>query len=252
MAASAEVKLIKDSLESLYNLQLVDSKIDQIQIMKGELPIEVDDLEDEIAGLETRKNKLNESIDDIKIEISNHEANIKESTTLVERYNKQLDEVKNNREYDALSKEIELQNLETKLSEKKIAETKEKLEKKDETLKTTEERFEVRKKDLDEKKVELEKIFEKTNKEEKKLRSESTKAEKNIEERLLKSYKRIRERFRNGLAVVTIERDACGGCYNRIPPQVKIEIGLYKNIVACEHCGRVLIDDNLAAKAKGK
>ena len=250
--AKAAVKSTKQIIESLYTLQLIDSKIDEIQIMRGELPIEVSDLEDEIAGLDKRTERLQSSIDEIKNEIARHEANIKESNMLQERYEKQLDEVKNNREYNALSKEIELQKLEVQLSEKKIKETSEKLVAKEETLKETSERLDGRNKDLDTKKVELEKILEKTNKEEKKLLNESKKAEADIEERLLASYKRIRARYRNGLAVVTIQRDACGGCFNRIPPQIKIEVGLYKETIACEHCGRVLIDDELAEKLANK
>jgi len=250
--AKAAVKSTKDIIESLYTLQLIDSKIDEIQIMKGELPIEVSDLEDEIVGLEKRTDRLQSSIEEIKNEISRHEANIKESNMLQERYEKQLDSVKNNREYNALTKEIELQKLEVQLSEKKIKETSEKLENKEETLTASTTKLDSRKADLDAKKVELEKILEKTNKEEKKLLNESKKAEANIEERLLTSYKRIRERYRNGLAVVTIQRDACGGCFNRIPPQIKIEVGLYKETIACEHCGRVLIDDELAEQLEGK
>ncbi|MEE9371916.1 MAG: C4-type zinc ribbon domain-containing protein [Saprospiraceae bacterium] len=251
MAKSA-VKSNKDTIGGLYRLQLIDSKIDEIQIMKGELPIEVSDLEDEIAGMVKRSERLKGSVDEIKNEVARHEANIKESNTLVERYEKQLDEVKNNREFNALSKEIELQKLEVKLSEKKIKETAVKLDAKSATLNETVEKLDKRKNDLDQKKIELEKILEKTNKEEKKLNNESKKAQAEIEERLLISYKRIRERYKNGRAVVKIERDACGGCFNRIPPQVKIEIGLYKNTLACEHCGRVLIDDNLAAKVEKK
>lgn len=249
--AKAAVKSTKEIVETLYTLQLIDSKIDEIQIMKGELPIEVSDLEDEIVGLQKRTERLSSSIDEIKNEVARHEANIKESNMLQERYEKQLDDVKNNREYNALSKEIELQKLEVQLSEKRIKETSEKLASKEETLTAATAKLDDRKKDLDAKKVELEKILEKTNKEEKKLLNQSKKAQANIDERLLTSYKRIRERYRNGLAVVTIKRDACGGCFNRIPPQIKIEVGLYKETIACEHCGRVLIDDELAEKLAG-
>ena len=249
---AAKSKSIKDTLTELYSLQLIDSKIDQIEILKGALPIEVKDLEDEIVGLETRLNKLTENLDETKAKISQHKANIKESEQLIERYEKQLEEVKNNREYDALSKEIELQKLEIQLSEKKIKESDKIKDVKSDNQKATKDRVDQKKKDLDDKKVELEKILSKTNKEEAKLIKASTAEQENVEERLLASYKRIRERYRNGLAVVTIKREACGGCFARIPPQVQIEIGQRKQIVACEHCGRVLIDDELADKIASK
>ncbi len=249
---AAKSKSIKETLTQLYSLQLIDSKIDQIEILKGALPIEVKDLEDEIVGLETRLNKLNENLDEVKAKISQHKNNIKESEQLIERYEKQLEEVKNNREYDALSKEIELQKLEIQLSEKKIKESDKVKEVKSETQKATKDRVDQKKKDLEDKKVELEKILSKTNKEEATLMKASAAEQKNVEERLLASYQRIRKRYRNGLAVVTIKREACGGCFARIPPQVQIEIGQRKQVVACEHCGRVLIDDDLAGKIASK
>ena len=244
-------KGVADKLRQLFELQLIDSKIDEIQVLKGELPIEVSDLEDEIAGLNTRINKLKDKIDGIDHEINSHNANIKESQMLIERYEKQLDEVKNNREYEALTKEIEMQNLEIQLSEKKIKDATASKEVRDTTLTEATDRLDVKNENLAVKKVELEKIIEKTEAEEKKLHKNSDKARQGIEDKLLKAYDRIRSRYRNGLAVVTVKRDACGGCFNRIPPQLQIEIGLYKNVSACEHCGRVLVDDVIADELTG-
>ncbi len=236
---------IADKLRQLYLLQSIDSKIDEIQVLKGELPIEVNDLEDEIAGLETRLGKIQASIDSLDKEILNHRANITQSETLISRYEKQLDNVKNNREYDALTKEIEMQRLEIQLSEKKIKETAALKSTKDESLATTQEKLDKRKSDLDTKKIELAEIISKTEKEEQMLSSQSDSARANIEERLLRSYDKIRKTYRNGLAVVTVERAACGGCFNLIPAQTIIEIGSMKDIIACEHCGRVLVDESI-------
>jgi hypothetical protein len=237
---------VKEKLEGLYALQQIDSKLAEIEILKGELPIEVSDLEDEIIGLETRISKLKESIDAIDTEVSNHKANIAESEALIERYNSQLDNVKNNREYDALTKEIELQKLEMQLSDKKINDTKGGKGIKSDALAKAEERLEGKTKDLETKKVELDKIISKTEKEENKLKRASDKARKNIDARLLKSYTKISNSYRNGLGVVTVNRGSCGGCFNRIPPQQIIEIGVMKNIIACEHCGRVIVDETFA------
>ncbi len=236
---------ISEKLMHLYQLQLIDSEIDEIKILKGELPIEVSDLEDEIAGLETRIRRLREQTQDLEGEISKHNANIKESEGLMARYQKQMDNVKNNREYDALSKELELARLEIQLSEKKIREAKVNLENKMETLRTNEERFALKQKDLDTKKVELSEIIEKTEKEENDLLAKSDKAKEDLDERLIKAYTKIRTSYRNGLAVVKVERDSCGGCYNKIPPQIQLEIAMRKKIVACEHCGRILVDDKI-------
>jgi predicted nucleic acid-binding Zn-ribbon protein len=240
------VQNVAEKLKQLYRLQTIDSKIDEIQILKGELPIEVSDLEDEIAGLDKRVKRLEETIAEMDHEIANHNGNIKEAEMLIGRYEKQLDDVKNNREFEALTKEIELQNLEIQLSQKKIGDVNRVKEVKQATLKEAQERMALKQGNLDIKKVELQKILEKTTNEEGDLQKKSADAKTNIEARLLKAYVRVRERYRNGLAVVTVERDACGGCFNRIPPQLQIEIGHYKNIVACEHCGRVLVDDDIA------
>jgi uncharacterized protein len=243
--AAVKDQSISDKLKALYNLQQVDSKMDEIAILKGELPMEVSDLEDEITGLKTRLKKLESSVSEIELEIARHNNNIKESETLIGKYEKQLDNVKNNREFDALTKEIELQKLEIQLSQKKIRETTQSRDSKKEALDGISAKLAQRSKDVESKKVELQKIIEKTEKEEVKLNKESEKARKDIEPRLLASYDKIRKTYRNGLAVVTVSRGACGGCFNRIPPQLIIEIGVMKKIIACEHCGRVLVDESI-------
>jgi len=236
---------IAEKLKQLYNLQLIDSEIDEISILKGELPMEVRDLEDEIVGLETRVGRLENNVADIESEISRHQNNIKEAEALIERYEKQMDNVKNNREYDALQKELELQRLEIQLSEKKTRETSIIKTNKQETLNAAKERLDSKKGDLNIKQVELEKIIEKTESDEQKLIRKSEKARKKIEDRLLKSYDRVRSNYRNGLAVVSVSRNSCGGCFNKIPPQIQLEIGMRKKIIACEHCGRILVDENI-------
>lgn len=243
---------IKERLSNLYRLQALDSKIDEIHILKGELPMEVSDLEDDIAGLEKRKEKIDGGIQELEDEISKHKANIKEAETLILKYNEQLDNVKNNREYDALTKEIDLQKLEIQLSEKKTAEANQNIEAKKETLGTVEEKIKAKNEDLKRKQDELAKIISKTDKEEKKLNKEIDKQRKLIDDRLLKAYDKIRTTYRNGLAVVPVERDACGGCFNKIPPQVQLEIGMYKKVLACEHCGRVLVDQEIVDKETAK
>ncbi len=245
--AAVKEQSIAEKLKALYALQQIDSKMGEIAILKGELPMEVSDLEDEITGLKTRLRKLESSVAEIDHEIARHNNNIKESESLIVKYEKQLDNVKNNREFDALTKEIELQRLEIQLSQKKIREANAARETKAESLDAINTKLTQRNKDVDSKKVELQKIIEKTEKEESKLVKESDKARKDIDERLLVSYDKIRKTYRNGLAVVTVSRGACGGCFNRIPPQLQIEIGVMKKIIACEHCGRVLIDDSILA-----
>ena len=241
---------IPEKLKHLYELQLIDSEIDGIKVLKGELPMEVHDLEDEIAGLETRIGRMQQNLSELEGEISRHEANIKESQSLIERYTSQMDNVKNNREYDALTKELELQKLEIQLSEKKGREAKALIPSKQETLKTNEDRYESKKADLELKKVELEKIILKTEKDEEKLRKKSERKRKQVEDRLLLSYDKVRTAYRNGLAVVHIARNSCGGCFNKIPPQLQLELGLRKKINACEHCGRILVDDNILQVGK--
>jgi len=239
---------VAETLKELYSLQLIDSSIDEIQILKGELPMEVSDLEDEVAGLETRIGRLGDGITELKDKVSAHHANIKEAEALSLKYEKQMDNVKNNREYDALSKELELQKLEVQLSNKKIRETEALLEGKEATFGESQTKLDAKKAELDTKKEELGKIIEKTEKEEAKLERKSKSQKKKIADRLMKSYERIRKRYKNGLAVVTVARNSCGGCFNKIPPQVQLEIGRRTKIIACEHCGRVLVDDAIMEK----
>jgi predicted nucleic acid-binding Zn-ribbon protein len=243
--ASTKEQTVGEKLQDLYKLQTIDSKIDEIGILKGALPMEVGDLEDDIVGLEKRISRNEESVEESEKEISRHNGNILDSEALIVKYEKQLESVKNNREYDALNKEIELQRLEILLSQKKIKEIAAKLEVKVETVDASKLRLEAKNRDLENKKVELEKIITKTEKEEAKLQKEADKIRKNIEPRLLKSYDKIRSRYKNGIAVAVVAREACGGCFNRIPPQVIIEIGNSKKIIACEHCGRVLVGPEL-------
>lgn len=236
---------VEQKLRNLYELQLIDSEMDGIEILKGELPMEVQDLEDEIEGLNTRIRRLQEQVDDIEGEIGRHSANMKEAEMLIARYQSQMDDVKNNREYEALTKEIELQSLEIKLSEKRSRESEEKLEAKRETLNAAKERLEKKNVEIETKRVELEKIITKTNKDADKLRKKSDKARKLIEPRMLKAYDRIRTNYRNGLSVVTVERHACGGCFNQIPPQKQMEISMRHKIISCEHCGRILVAEDI-------
>ena len=236
---------VEEKLKHLYELQLIDSQIDELQILKGELPMEVRDLEDDISGLETRKRRIEESVEDLEGEISRYESNVLESKALIERYTKQMDEVKNDREYQALSKELEMQKLDIQLFEKKSREAGALLETKKETMKKTQERFDTKKADLDRKKEELEAIQEKTAKKEEKLQRKSARYKKKIEDRLLKAYDKIRSSYRNGLAVVNPQRSSCGGCFNKVPPQMQLEIYLRKKVIVCEHCGRILVDETI-------
>lgn len=245
MTKATEIS-IEEKLRQLYALQRADSKIDEIEILKGELPIEVSDLEDEITGLETRLKNLNETAKDIEKEGQKYLTKISEGESLIKKYTKQLDEVKNNREYDALSKELEMQKLEIQLAEKKARENADKVGAKTTVIKEVKEKLKTKKANLDLKKEELKSIVAKTEKEEKALRKIAASAEALIDERLLKAYHRIRNNYRNGLALVAIERDSCGGCFNQIPPQIQLEVSQRKKIIACEHCGRILVDDEIA------
>lgn len=245
-ASKTEATTIEDRLRKLFALQEIDSKLDEIEVLKGELPMEVNDLDDEIAGLETRTNNLKAAIKEVEAEITLQKSKIKEAEALQKKYKKQLDDVKNNREFDALTKEIELQGLEVQLCEKRIREAQVRIDAKEETLKEAKAKMSEKKKNLEAKKVELEKIIENTDKEEKKFKRLATGARKDIDERLLAAYEKIRKSYRNGMAVVPVDRDACGGCFNQIPPQVQLEISLRKKIIACEHCGRILVDNEIA------
>ncbi|MGN6196821.1 MAG: zinc ribbon domain-containing protein [Ginsengibacter sp.] len=236
---------VEEKLSSLVKLQKVDSKLDGIQILKGELPIEVSDLEDEIAGLNARQNRIEEEMNGIQQFIEEKKAAIKDSQELIKKYEKQSDNVKNNREFEAISKEMEMQTLEVKLAEKHIKDATEDLAEKGKQLELARKAISVKENNLKGKKSELEKIIEETDKEEKHYRKLEEEARSHVDERLLTSYDRIRNNYRNGLAVVPVERDSCGGCYNAIPPQKQSEIKQRKKIIVCENCGRILVDDDL-------
>ena len=245
MAKAKEIK-VEDKLKALYKLQLVDSKIDKIRIVRGELPLEVQDLEDDVAGLQTRIDKINEEISDLDNTISGKKNLIIDAETGIEKYKGQQNNVRNNREYDSLSKEIEFQTLEIELANKRIKEAKIKLDGKKDILTENETKINARQDELKLKQDELESIVNETEKEEKALEADSAKAEALIDERLVVGYKRVRKSVRNGLAVVSVERESCGGCFNKIPPQRQLEISLRKKVLVCEHCGRILVDPDLA------
>ncbi|HNW75504.1 MAG TPA: C4-type zinc ribbon domain-containing protein [Bacteroidales bacterium] len=236
---------IEKKLIALYSLQQIDSQIDRIRIIRGELPLEVQDLEDEIAGLETRIQNYQEESSGLEKSIADKKTAIKESHAMIKRYEEQQMNVRNNREYDSLSKEIEFQNLEIQLSEKRIREFEASLQAKNTEIEVYQKNLLDRKNDLEIKKGELDDIIAETEKEKLELMTQSEQHRKMIEERLITAYTRIRKNARNGLAVVQIERDACGGCFNKIPPQHQLDIKMHKKIIVCEYCGRILVDDDI-------
>jgi predicted nucleic acid-binding Zn-ribbon protein len=236
---------VEEKLSSLVKLQKIDSKLDGIQILKGELPIEVSDLEDEIAGLNARQNRIEEEMNGILEFIESKKTIIKDAQDLVKKYEKQSDSVKNNREFEAINKEIEMQTLEVKLAEKHIKDATEEIAEKSKQLELAKKAVATKEANLKGKKGELEKIIAETDKEEKHYNKLAAAARAQVEERLLVSYDRIRKNYRNGLAVVPVERDSCGGCFNAIPPQKQSEIKQRKKIIVCENCGRILVDDEL-------
>jgi predicted nucleic acid-binding Zn-ribbon protein len=243
---------IAEKLSMLWNLQQIDSQLDELQILKGELPMEVADLEDEVAGLDTRIKKMKAVLKEAEQEIAKMQASSKEADANIKKYLKQLEEVKNNREYEALQKEIELAKLDIQLHDKKVREQKVGLEGKKESLLLAEAKFESKQKELEAKKVELQSVIEKTEGEERRLRKHSEKSREGIEARLLNAYDKTRRTYRNGIAVATVERNSCGGCFNNVPPQVKLEIGLHKRVIACEHCGRILVDHSIVFPEKAE
>lgn len=244
MAAVKEFS-IEEKLSSLVRLQKIDSKLDEIQILKGELPIEVKDLEDEIEGLHARQTRIEEEINGIQEFIQQKEEGIKEAQALIKKYNKQSENVKNNREFEAINKEIEMQQLEEKLCEKHIKDATEEIAEKVRQLDSARKAVANKETNLAGKKAELEKIISETEKEENHYNEAAAKARTNTDERLQTAYDRIRNNYRNGLAVVPIERDSCGGCFHAIPPQKQSEIKLRKKIMVCENCGRILVDSDL-------
>ena len=248
---TAETELtIEEKLRALYSLQVVDSEIDKIRTLRGELPLEVQDLEDEVEGLETRIGNLKNEVAELEKSIASKNNEITSSQALIKKYEEQQDNVRNNREYDSLSKEIEFQTLEIELCNKKIREFTVQTEEKKEVMEEAQTALDERKRDLEGKKAELEDITRDTQKEEEQLAEKSEELQTRIEERLLTAYKRIRTNARNGLAVVSIQRDACGGCFNQIPPQRQLDIKSRKKIIVCEYCGRILVDDEIAGEGK--
>ena len=239
---------VEEKLKALYDLQCVDSEIDQLRIVRGELPVEIQDLEDEIIRLESRLEKFEEEKISLKDDLKTKKESIKNSTELIERYKTQLNNIKNNREFTSLTKEVEFQELEIELSEKRINEFKAKIVMKDEVIDTATQNLIENNEDLESKKSELSEITAETEKEEKVLMKKSVAAQKKIDDRLLTSYNRIRGSVRNGLALVSVDRDACGGCFNKIPPQKQLDIKLHKKVIVCEHCGRILVDSNILSE----
>jgi len=236
---------VEEKLQALFNLQTVDTETDKIKILRGELPLEVQDLEDEIAGLQTRIDNYKSDVENLETAISNKHVEIKDAEALISKYNEQQKNVRNNREYDSLSKEIEFQTLEIELSNKRINEFTAEIEAKKLVIEDANSKLEGRKIDLEIKQNQLEEIINETQKEEEVLKLKSEEILNKIEDRLSVAYKRIRANARNGLAVATVERDACGGCFNKIPPQRQLDIASRKKIIVCEYCGRILVDKDI-------
>lgn len=236
---------VEDKLKTLYNLQTKLSEVDKIKILRGELPLEVADLDDEIVGLKTRIGKYEDDLKESETAISQQKQKIQESTMKIDKYKEQLDNVRNNREYDHLSKEIEFETLEIELAEKRIREFTQNVKNLKEQIEKSKEFLTERSADLAQKKEELDEIVSETKQQEEQLREEIKGIEGEVEPRLLVAFKRIRKSARNGLAIVSIERGACGGCYNKIPPQKQMDIKLGKKIIVCEYCGRVMVDPEM-------
>ena len=237
---------VEQKLQALYELQTTLTAIDEKRALRGELPLEVQDLEDEIAGLDTRIEKIDSEIKEFQSAITKKKGEVQEAQANLERYNNQLNEVRNNREYDSLSKQIDYERLEVELCNKKIKEATDQVAYRTNDLEIAKTEREERQKDLDEKKSELEDILAETREEETMLKERAKDLEVKIEPRLLGSFKRIRKSARNGLGIVYVQRDACGGCFNKIPPQRQLDIKMHKKIIVCEYCGRILIDPELA------
>ena len=247
MAKKDPIELsVEEKLKTLYQLQTSLSEIDEKRALRGELPLEVQDLEDEIAGLTLRIDKIQQEIREFQTGVTQKRVEMDQAQKSIERYQKQLDEVKNNREYDTLTKEIEYQSLEIELCEKKIKEALIKIEEKTHALEEGRENIKERQEDLKHKRSELNEIVQETREEEEKLRERIAELETKIEPRLLSSFKRIRKNARNGLGIVYVQRDACGGCFNKIPPQRQLDIKMHKKVIVCEYCGRIMIDPDLA------
>ena len=236
---------IEDQLKALYNLQVIDTKVDKIRIIRGELPLEIEDLEDLIVGLKQRLEKFHMELEQINQSIIANNNTISLAVEAIDKYEKQLKNIKNNREFTSLTKEVEYQNLEIQIAEKKKKQHEASILQKKEIIDACEEQIQEREKELKLKSTELNEIVSETEKEEKALMSDSKKAQKIIDERLLSGYNKIRSKVANGLSVVSVERDACGGCFSQIPPQRQLDIQMHKKVIICEHCGRIMIDANI-------
>jgi len=236
---------IEKKLKAIWELQQIDSKIDQLNLLKGELPMEVSDLEDEIVGLQTRQDNFKAEIKTYEVDIAGHKTNIKQSEELQKKYKKQLESVKNNREFEALNKELEISGLEVLAAQKRIKEAQFHMEAKEQSLAQIEEQIEGRRKDLEFKQKELKTIVSDTEDEEKELSNLRKSIEKEVDERLSKAYNRIRKNVKNGIAVAPIMRGSCGGCFAKIPPQRQSDIKQHFKIIDCEHCGRILVDNEV-------
>lgn len=247
MAAKASTKetTVAEKLDALYALQKIDSQIDSIRTVRGELPLEVQDLEDEIEGLETRVKKMQEEVKELDTEVTDRKNAMKDAEAAIGKFKEQQNNVRNNREFESLDKEIEFQELEIKLHEKRIKEAKAKAVAKKEVVDEAKERLDLRKGDLAVKQGELNEIVAETQKEEEVLIAQSEKAKAAIDERLIMAYDRLRTNAKNGLAVVGVDRDSCGGCFNKIPPQRQLDIETKKKVIVCEHCGRILVPANI-------
>ena len=236
---------VEDKLKALHQLQVIDTQVDKIRIIRGELPLEIEDLADLIAGLNTRLEKFDAELVTITDDIAANKNTIALATDAIEKYEKQLKNIKNNREFTSLTKEVEYQNLEIQIAEKKKIQNDADVLHKSVIINACKEQIAEREEELKIKQAELDEIIKETEKEEKALMADSAKAEKVIDDRLLGAYKRIRSKVANGMAVVSVDRNACGGCFSEIPPQRQLDIQMHKKVIACEHCGRIMIDANI-------
>ncbi len=243
---------VEQRMKALYELQTILSEIDRIKQIRGELPLEVKDLEDNIEGLKTRIENYRRDVEDFRRKTSIEKEKINESQAKIARYKEQLDNVRNNREFDLLSKEVEFQTLEIELSEKHLNEFARAIDSRNADIAATEEKLSDSQHILQEKKAELDEIVSETRQDEERLRVRAKEIEPTIDERTLKAFKRIRDNARNGLGIVYIQRNACGGCFNRIPPQKQMEIKMHKKVIVCEYCGRIMIDPELAVIAEAE
>jgi len=236
---------VEDKLKALHQLQVIDTEVDKIRIIRGELPLEIEDIEDLMEGLNTRLEKFNEELITINSNITANKNTVELAADAIEKYEKQLKNIKNNREFTSLTKEVEFQNLEIQIAEKNKIQNQANVLHKTEIINACTAQITEKQEELKIKQSELDEIIKETEKEEVALMKDSAKAEKVIDERLLNAYKRIRSKVSNGLAVVSVDRDACGGCFSQIPPQRQLDIQMHKKVIVCEHCGRIMVDSNI-------